>query len=198
VYLQAATQQPNGAGSWPNHHRPAVLEAARRAQWYTLSEIMAQARTRIRGALLAAGLLVLPPSLVAAEDDAAAGVQCVRRTLPILAAEVSGLRLQCEVVGAPSGDQDFVIELDQLSADVAEAGAATLGRRRVCIGSLSSGVGTCSGAVFNTASPAFGGMRVSATLLPSGKRLEEATTVPPAVSPSGDQAPLVFDPLPTP
>lgn len=154
---------------------------------------------RIWGAFLALGLLLPLPYTAAAEDEAVTSFTCVRRVLPVMAAEVSGMRLQCEVVGAPSGDQDFLIELDQQPDDVAEAASPELGQRPVCSGSLIGGAGLCSGAVINRASSAFGGTRLSATFLPSGTRLEDAAVAvpPPAVLP-GAGTPLRFEPLPDP
>jgi hypothetical protein len=127
----------------------------------------------MRCLLLAVGLLLaLPATAFADEDVSGPQFACVPRALRVMAAEVSGLRLQCEVTGAPSGDQDFTIELDQQASDVAEVGSPALGQRTVCSGSLSDGGGACLGAVLNRASPAFGEMRLSATFLPSGTRLE--------------------------
>ncbi len=146
--------------------------------------------------LLAVGFLLPLVPVANAEEETGPQLACVPRALRIMAAEVSGLRLQCAVSGAPSSDQNFLIELDQQPADVAEAGARALGQRTVCTGNLSSGAGACIGAVFNTASPAFGELHLSATLLPSGMRLGDASAPAVPQASAGDGSPVTFEPLP--
>jgi hypothetical protein len=146
--------------------------------------------------LLTVGLLLPLVPVAHAEDEVGPHLVCVPRALRIMAAEVSGLRLQCAVTGAPSGDQNFLIELAQQPADVAEAGAPALGQRTVCSGSLTGGAGACIGAVFNAASPALGETQLSALFLPSGTRLEDTSAPAAPRASAGDGLPVNFEPLP--
>jgi len=143
--------------------------------------------------------LALSPTTSAAADDTQAPPQfsCAYRALPVMAAEMSGLRMACSVSGASPGEQQFTIELRQAPSDVAEAGAPALEPRSVCSGALSGGAGTCTGTVFNTASPAFGFARVSALLEPSGQQLEDTSLAAPTGVDTG-QPTLTFVPLPAP
>src|SRR5437879_3176668 len=54
----------------------------------------------------------------------------------------------------------------------------------------------CIGAVFDTASPAFGELHLSATLLPSGMRLGDASAPAVPQASAGDGSPVTFEPLP--
>ena len=147
-----------------------------------------------RLALVVGSAVLLWPASAGADDSPVPELRCAEQSLPIMAAEVSGLRLRCTVLSAPAGDQTFMVSLEQTAAEVAEAGAPALDERTICSGSLQAGSGACSGVVFNTASPAFGGGHVTATLVPSGMRLEQAPAGPDETgSPGG--AP-VFEPLP--
>ena len=119
-------------------------------------------------AVVIALALALPPAALADDSAAAPRFSCAYRALRVMAAEMSGLRMECSISGAPAGEQQFAIELRQAHDDVAEAGAPALEPRSVCGGTLSGGAGSCSGTVFNPASPAFGYAHVSAMLLPSG------------------------------
>jgi hypothetical protein len=137
---------------------------------------------------------LLWPGSAGADDSDGPHLMCAEQSLPIMAAEVSGLRLRCTVLSAPAGDQAFMVSLEQMPAQVAETGAPALEVRTICSGGLQAGSGACSGMLFDAAGPAFGGGRLTATLLPSGMRLEQAAAPPDeAGSPGG--APE-FEPLP--
>src|SRR5436190_17069489 len=129
---------------------------------------------------------LLPMSVNADEEASAPQLTCQRRALRVMAAEVSGVRLECTVSGAQA-EQAFTIELEQGPADVAEVGAPPLGQRSVCSATLTDGAGACVGSVFNLSSPAFGETRVTARLMPSGQQLEDATSPPAVPPPAGGQ-----------
>src|SRR5580765_4700667 len=114
--------------------------------------------------VLLALVVALPPSALADDSAAAPQFTCAYRALRVMAAEMSGLRVECSISGAPAAEQQFSIELNQAPADVAELDAPPLGARSVCSGPLSGGAGSCIGTVFNADSPAFGYARVSALL----------------------------------
>jgi hypothetical protein len=145
--------------------------------------------------VLLALALALPPAASADDGEAAPQFTCAYRALRIMAAEMSGLRVECSVSGAPAAEQQFTVELSQAPADVAEFGAPALEPRSVCSGTLNGGAGSCTGTVFNPASPAFGYARVSALLLPSGQQLGDTSLAAPTSVGTG-QPTLTFEPLP--
>jgi hypothetical protein len=147
--------------------------------------------------VLLALALALPPAVSADDSEAAPQFTCAYRALRVMAAEMSGLRVECSISGAPAAEQQFTVELSQVPADVAEFAVPALGQRNVCSGPLSGGAGSCSGTVFNTASPAFGYAHVSALLLPSGQQLGDTSLAAPTGVGTG-QPTLTFEPLPAP
>ena len=159
--------------------------------------VVARFGWRQRLAPLAVVLLVLGLAPQALAEDVEAGPQltCVTQAMRIMAAEVSGMRLKCSVTGAAT-EQTFSVVLQQDAADVAEAGAAPLALETVCSGTLSNGVGVCTGAVLNEASPGFGFAHLTATLQPSGTQLvDSALSGPPSAAPVVEPK-LHYEPLP--
>jgi hypothetical protein len=144
-----------------------------------------------RGFLIA-GLLSLG-SAGAAQAEDAPRLDCGVRALPIGAPEVNGIRVQCQLSGAPVGDTHFSVQ----AAPGPDDGAGAAAPRLVCDADLSGGGGVCTGTLIDRdgASPAFGNLLASSS--PSGVQVPlsnpPAATPPP---PSGDGAPVEYHPLP--
>jgi len=138
------------------------------------------------------GALAADSAAAASGDVAGPTLTCSMRSLPIMAAEVAGARITCQVAGASGDDTTFTMQVTRLpDALSAEGGTTTT----LCSGTLTSGAGTCMANHIDRSSASLGQLALDGTLQPSGTLLRSVAGLSPPVSPAPA---MQFQPLPQP